>query len=190
VVLATGSRFRSDGFSAATPSRSAIPGAELTHVIDPVEALDALEHCAAEVLVFDDVGDYVAGGLALLLARSGRSVELATRHLFVGAGSGLHQSHDLPWLLRQLSAEGVTVITQSSLTEIRPETAVLTDVWSGRQRITPAGTVVINAVRSSDHMLIDGLTDRGVFAHRIGDCLAPREVDDAIYDGMACAQML
>jgi len=191
VVLATGSRFHADGFSAATPGRAAIPGAELPHVLDPAEAIAALSsRVDGRVLVFDDAGDHVAGGLALLLAGAGHEVELATRHLFLGAGSGLHQSHDLPWLLRELAAAGVTVVTQSSLTEIRAGEATLTDVWTRAERTTAAATVVLNTARAADASLLGGLAERGIGAQRVGDCLAPREVDDAIYEGMACGQAL
>jgi 2,4-dienoyl-CoA reductase-like NADH-dependent reductase (Old Yellow Enzyme family)/thioredoxin reductase len=190
VVLATGSHFHSDGFSAATPARQSIPGAHLPHVLDPVGAIGKLDLCGRDVLVFDDAGDHVAGTLALLLAASGRSVEVATRHPFLGAGGGLHQSHDLEWLLRDLSSAGVRVVAQSSLTEIRPGDVTLTDIWTGETRVREASTVVLNTARSADTGLHDELVGRGISSVRIGDCLAPREVDDAFYEAMACGMSL
>ncbi|MCW2990640.1 MAG: FAD-dependent oxidoreductase, partial [Solirubrobacterales bacterium] len=185
VVLAVGARFVAGGFSAATPARAEIPGAERPHVVDPAVALRDPEALADRLLVFDDAGDHLAGGLALLLARTGRSVELATRHPFLGATAGLHQSHDLPWLLRELADAGVTVVTQSSLTEIGDDVATLTDVWTGARRTTAAGSVILNVMRTSESSLAEELEAGGIAAVRIGDCLAPREVDDAIYEGMA-----
>jgi hypothetical protein len=43
--------------------------------------------------------------------------------------------------------------------------------------------VIMNLGRSPETALHDALVDQGCAAVRIGDCLVPREVDDAIYEG-------
>jgi 2,4-dienoyl-CoA reductase-like NADH-dependent reductase (Old Yellow Enzyme family)/thioredoxin reductase len=184
VVVATGSRFVARGRSAAEPERDGVPGADLPHVLDPVGALEGLEGLAGTVVVFDDAGDHVAGSLALLLAESGRSVELATRHLFLGAGGALHQSHDHEWLMRRLAAAGVRPSAQTTLVSIGAESVVLADAWSRDERTVSAGSVVLSVVRTSERTLADELRAAGVRVAEAGDCVSPREVDDAMYEGM------
>ncbi|MFL5843438.1 MAG: FAD-dependent oxidoreductase [Solirubrobacteraceae bacterium] len=190
VVLATGSRFVPGGFSAADPQRAEIPGAGLPHVLDPVAALGDTGIGDGPVVVYDDAGDFVAGGVASYLAAAGRSVELVSRHAFLGAGAGLQQSHDLPWLLRELADAGVAVHTQTRLSSIEPGQVSLVDVWTGAERAVAAGCVVLNTMRRSEGDLAPGLAAGRISVRRIGDCLAPREVDDAMYEGMAAGAEL
>ena len=48
----------------------------------------------------------------------------------------------------------------------------------------PADTVVLSMMKRSEDSLYHELADQGIEATRVGDCIAPREVDDAIFEGM------
>lgn len=182
VYLATGSRFDTTGYSISTPQRETIPGLAHAHVVDPAAAITEPDRCGDRVVIIDDIGDYLPLGLALLLAETGRSVAVVTRHLH--AGSRLTATGDLPFVLPQLGAAGVRVHAQSVVARIEPRAVVVTGAWDGADDSVAADTVVLAMMRQPETSLCDALTARGVAATQLGDCLAPREVDDAMYEGM------
>ena len=183
VFLATGAGFDRSGYSISTPGRDGIPGAASDHVLDPAQAIADPERCGARVVIVDDNGDHLPLGLALLLAGTGRDVAVVSRQLF--AGSGLVATGDLGWVFPELRAAGVAVSGQEIATRIAPGAVAVQSVWGGGARTLPADTVVLSMLRVADDALHRELAAAGVAATRIGDCLAPREVDDAIYEGVA-----
>jgi 2,4-dienoyl-CoA reductase-like NADH-dependent reductase (Old Yellow Enzyme family) len=188
VFVATGSVFDTSGFSISAPGRPRLEGSELDHVIDPAAAIGDPERCGSTVVIVDDNGDHLPLGLALLLAAGGRSVEIVTRHLF--AGSQLAATGDLGFVLPQLAEAGVRVTAQTSVRRIGARELTVAGVWGGGERTIAADTVVLSMMRRSDDALAAALAERGIPATRVGDCLAPREVDDAIHDGMHAALSL
>ena len=183
VFLATGAGFDRSGYSISTPGRDGIPGAASDHVLDPAQAIADPERCGARVVIVDDNGDHLPLGLALLLAGTGRDVAVVSRQLF--AGSGLVATGDLGWVFPELRAAGVAVSGQEIAARIAPGAVAVQSVWGGGARTLPADTVVLSMLRVADDALHRELAAAGVAATRIGDCLAPREVDDAIYEGVA-----
>jgi 2,4-dienoyl-CoA reductase-like NADH-dependent reductase (Old Yellow Enzyme family)/thioredoxin reductase len=184
VILATGSRFDHSGFSMNAPFRDGIPGAEaeVTPVLDPIEALADRPRVGHRVVIVDDIGDTIAAALAITLAEAGHEVELVTAHLNVAAGSVL--TVDLPWLMPRIVAGGVKVATQSVLGEIKSGEVTVDSIWGETTRTVAADTVVLCMLRESEADLFDAILADGGSARRVGDCLTPREVDEAVYEGM------
>jgi 2,4-dienoyl-CoA reductase-like NADH-dependent reductase (Old Yellow Enzyme family)/thioredoxin reductase len=182
VYLATGSAFDTSGYSISTPQRETIPGLADAKVLDPAAVIADPERCGDRVVIIDDIGDYLPLGLALLLADTGRSVAVVTRHLH--AGIRLVATADLPFVMPQLEAAGVRVHAQSVVARIEPRSVVVTGAWGGAENSVAADTVVLAMMRRPETSLHTALTARGVAATQLGDCLAPREVDDAMYEGM------
>ena len=56
-------------------------------------------------------------------------------------------------------------------------------MWGGGQRELDAETVILSMLRIPEDALYAALSARGSRSNRLGDCLSPREVDDAIYEG-------
>jgi hypothetical protein len=80
---------------------------------------------------------------------------------------------------------GVRVSAQSYVEEIEPGQVRLASIWgAGESRTVAANTVVLCMLRRSQDELLGALAQRGIAATRIGDCLAPRDVDDAVFEGM------
>lgn len=182
IFLATGSSFDKSGHSIAVPGRDAISGADSDHVLDPVEAIEHPERCGARTVIVDDNGDHLPLGLALLLADGERKVRVVSRQLF--AGNRLITTGDIPWLYPQLSEAGVAVDSQMVVSRIDPGEVVCEDVWGNGSTSTPADTVILSMMKHSNDALYEELTERGVEVTRVGDCVAPREVDDAIFEGL------
>ncbi len=181
VFVATGARFDKSGYSIATPDRDSIPGLEQTHALDPVEAIIDPESCGPSVVILEDNGDHLPLGLALLLAGTGRSVTVASRQFF--AGSQILATADLPWLYPQLREAGVELVSQVVAQSIKTDGVTLESIWGGDERELEADTVILSMMRQPEDSLYAALRTAGVDATRIGDCLSPREVDDAMYEG-------
>lgn len=180
VILATGSTWRTDGFSVKVAARPTIPGLGKVRVLDPIEAVTSPELCGERVLIVDDTGEYTALGLAETLADLGKTVEVVTAGLFVGENIVLNL--DLGHVYPRLHAAGVTLTPQHIVGEVNDEGAVLTRIWDGASRVISVDSVVTVMLRDPDTTLLADLEDEFEVT-QVGDCLAPRRVDEAIYEG-------
>jgi len=181
VIVATGARWQTSGFSTFRPDREAIPRQDGAHVIDPLSALADPASCGARVLIVDDNGDYLPLGLARLLAAAGKQVTVVTTDAM--AGRKLEATLDWPWLMPRVVAAGVQLRTSTSVEAIGAGEATLRSTLGGAEERVAADTVVLSMMRESDDGLYHELKGRGVPVRRIGDCVAPREVDDAVLEG-------
>jgi len=182
LVVATGSRPVRTGFSTFRPSVEAIPGHELPHVITAWEALSETSPIGARVVVVDDDPHGQATTAAEHLSATGHDVTIVCRSTTVGLWSGV-ANQDV--LYERLLRAGVRILTSTWVDAIQDACVEVSDVYTGRAEMVAAHTVVLatgNRVRDSlYHEAVRGLP--GVEAIRIGDCLAPRRLDQAIWDG-------
>lgn len=181
VIVATGARWQTSGFSTFRPDRDAIPRAADSHVLDPLTALAAPEGCGQRVLVIDDNGDYLPLGLARLLAHLGKEVTVVSCDAMLGRK--LESTLDWPWLMPRVAAAGVALRTSTFVERIGAGEVALRSSLGGAPETVAADTVVLSMMRESDDTLYHQLKARGVPVRRVGDCVAPREVDDAVLEG-------
>jgi 2,4-dienoyl-CoA reductase-like NADH-dependent reductase (Old Yellow Enzyme family) len=190
IVIATGSRYARSGYSSALGFPTRIPGLEHTTVLDPMDALEDHERCGARVIIVDDNGDYTPLGLAEHLVDRGHEVEVVSRHLHVGAATAttLDMGHVYPRVL----AKRVTLTPQHVVGSVADGgEAVITRIWDQAERTERIDSLVLSMARIPVVKLYRDLRTRGVAeVHRIGDCLAPRQVDEAIYEGEKLARAL
>lgn len=192
VVLATGARYAKTGFSSALAVRAGIPGLERTTVLDPLEALEDHERCGPRTIVVDENGDYTALGLAEHLVDHGHEVEVVSRHLHVGAATAA--TLDLGHVYPRVVGKGVTLTPQHVVDRVTEAgEAVLARVWDGAERSERVDSLVLSMGRVPEVGLYRALRAGAagdVELHRIGDCLAPRQVDEAMYEGERVARAL
>jgi dimethylamine/trimethylamine dehydrogenase len=189
VVVATGARWAGDGVNFL--SHEPIPGADATlpHVLTPEQVmLEGKAPPGKRVVVFDADGYFVAPGLAEKLVADGFEVELVTCHDLV---SPLSDETLEGALLRQhLHDVGVYMRTGTLLTGIEPGRVAAKD-GVGEPLELEADAVVLVTQRLSDESLYlelrgdeQALASEGIEAvYRIGDCVAPRLLAEAIFDG-------
>jgi 2,4-dienoyl-CoA reductase-like NADH-dependent reductase (Old Yellow Enzyme family) len=182
--VATGAQWDESGASARRVETSAVPRAPGSHVVDPISAIASPESCGERVVIVDDNGDYLPLGLAEHLLSLGRAVTVVTPNQAVGTRLGEDATVDLAWVLPRILAAGVTTITSSFLERIEPDRVVLGGAWGIGTRDVAADTVVLCMKRLSDDALYRELRAEGLAVRRIGDCVAPREVDDALLEGV------
>jgi 2,4-dienoyl-CoA reductase-like NADH-dependent reductase (Old Yellow Enzyme family) len=181
VVVATGARWQTSGFSTFRTDRDAIPRADGAQVLDPTTALDNNEACGAKVLIVDDNGDYLPVGLARLLAASGREVTVVTSDAM--NGRKMEATLDWPWVMPRAAQAGVKLRTSTFVERIATDQVELRNSLSGATERIAADTVVLCMMRESEAGLYHQLKARGLQVRQVGDCVAPREVDDAVLEG-------
>jgi dimethylamine/trimethylamine dehydrogenase len=185
VVVATGSRWASDGLNAAT--RGALPGADAAHVLTPEQVvLDGLRPPGRRVAVYDADGYFIAPALAELLAGEGYQVELVTCHEQLSPFAA-ETLEDQP-TRRRLHDLGVAVHRSVTVTAIEPGALIAEDEFSEPRRIQCDGVVLVTQRVSDDALWCELEGMPGVY--QVGDCVAPRLLADAIFDGHRLAREL
>ncbi len=182
VVFATGASFDRDGYSALLGFREGIPNLDRTTVLDPVEAIAAPDRCGQKVVIVDDSTEYLPLGLAEMLAEAGKEVEIVS-HLMMVGGETI-DTLDLGSIYPRISELGVKVTAQHLVADIGDEEAEIASIWGNSSHTTPIDSLVLVMSRSPRRDLFDAVD--GTFdgeLHRIGDCLAARHIDEAIYEG-------
>jgi dimethylamine/trimethylamine dehydrogenase len=189
VVVATGARWAGNGLNFVT--HEPIPGADasLPHVLTPEQImLEGKTPPGGRMLVFDAEGYFLAAGLAEKLAADGFSVELVTP--LERVAPVCDETLEGPMLRRHLHDLGIAMRSGTMLTGIEPGRVAAADEF-GEPLELEADAVVLVTQRLSDDALYrelkagaDTLAGEGIEAlYRIGDCVSPRIIAEAIFDG-------
>lgn len=182
VIMATGSVYDKTGFSSGLAFREGIPGLDTVRTLTPIEALDEPEACGERVVIVDDSVEYLGLGLAEFLTDLGKKVEIVSRHMAVGADTAT--TGDIGHLYPRVRSKGIEITAQHYVAGIEHGVATISEVWGGKEHEVPIDSIVLNMQRFPERTLYDHLSaDFSGVLHRIGDCMAPRHVDEAIYEG-------
>lgn len=196
VLVATGASWEASGRSPFRPDRLAAPGAELPHVLD-VEtagrrALADPSALGRHVILIDETGDDLAGGLTDLLSETGVKVEVITKN--PGPFARMAGALDHAELFARLAARDVTVHTGAFLDHITPTEVHVVEMWSRRPLVLGgADSVVLSMLRSPRARLAEQLRDRPGLADRVvlvGDARMPRESRAVVTEAHAIAREL
>jgi dimethylamine/trimethylamine dehydrogenase len=194
VVVATGARWATDGLNFAT--HEAIPGADasLPHVLTPEQVmLEGKTPPGERVLVLDADGYFMGAGIAEKLAGDGFSVEIVTPHDRVAPVCD--ETLEGTLLRQHLHDVGIGQRPGTTVAAVEPGRVTATDQF-GEPLGLEADAVVLVTQRLSDDSLYlelktdgDALVDEGIEGlYRIGDCVAPRIIAEAIFDGHRLAR--
>ena len=194
VVIATGAKWRRDGFG--HHNWSPIQGADGQHVYTPD---DVMEHAEIKgpVLVFDDDHYYMGGVVAEKLNAHGHHVTLVTTGGEVSKWTiyteEQHRIH------RQILDRGIRIITLRNVLDIRDGEVRLKCVYTGRPEETvECVSVVLVTTRLPREQLyydimgdLDALAAKGIKSvTRIGDCLGLGTLAAAVFSGHRYAREL
>lgn len=194
VVIATGSRWamHADSFFTNTP----VPGADasLDHVLTPEQLiLDGKPVPGKRVVIYDCQADHVALGVAQYLQAGGHEVEIASP--LADIGMRVLQDGTAHALRAEIQAGGGQLRPGVFLAAVDATGPVFLD-GAMTQVQAPADAVVLLTRRASEDALYRELLDlpaereqAGFEAlYRIGDCLAPQDLADAIFSGHRLAR--
>jgi len=176
VIIATGSQ----------PKEHPVGGADGPSVYNVWQVLNGEVTVGEKVCLIDYDGHHRATSTAEFLADQGKTVHIITSSLFVGAELGPTQ--DLYLSRQRLLRKGVTFTPDIAVMEVGGETGSkvikgfnvynnVWDEWSGFD------SIVLAMGQKSDDSLYTSLKGKVPELYRIGDSVAPRKVDMAIWEG-------
>lgn len=186
VFLATGSLPWRTGFSTHRPDVPAIPGHDLPQVFTAIDVFDPPTPVGHRVLVAEDDFQGHATTAAEYLTQNGHDVTLVSRSTSVGLWSGANQE----FLYKRLRRAGIDLRPHTWIDAIGERVIDTYDVFSGAAvDLGEFNSVVLSTGSAVNDRLYRELgSDNRVV--RIGDCLAPRRLDNAMWDGLHASDRL
>jgi hypothetical protein len=133
------------------------------------------------VLVLDDDGTRATAGLVELLLDQGPDVELVSR--FPMLFPPLASTSEASFVPAALAQKGLRYRLSSWAARVEGSTVTVIDLLAQRESAVEADTVVLALAPVANDALYRALLDRPYEVERIGDCVAPRRLDHAIYEG-------
>lgn len=195
VVVATGSRWSKDGLSSVTQAPisgfASFQGSVLTPelVMQSSEVLTGMT-----AVVYDCDGYFVGPGVAEVLRRRGCEVVFVTPH--PTAAPFTSYTHEVVGYNRRMNELGVRSIYNASIVEAHPGGFSVESVFGAETQMVDADVIALVTQRlpndetfhelASDEDALAAAEIRGLY--RIGDCVAPRLIADAIFDGHRLAR--
>jgi mycofactocin system FadH/OYE family oxidoreductase 2 len=176
VIVATGS----------VPKEHPVGGADGPAVWNVWQVLNGEAELGEKVCLIDYDGHHRATATAEYLANLGKTVHIITSSLFIGAELGPTQ--DLYLTRQRLLQKGVTFTPDIAVMEVAGEAGaktvkgfnVYSNVWD---EWGPYDTLVLAMGQQVDDALYMSLKGKVKELYRIGDSVAPRKVDMAIWEG-------
>lgn len=189
VIMATGARWARDGLNHVT--HEPIPGcdAELPHVLTPEQIMvEGKRPPGNRVVVFDCEGYYLGSALAELLVGEGHEVVLVVPHGEVAPFSS--ETLEGGMVRGRLWELGVEIATHQRIVAVGPGWARTEHAGAGGGELEVDGVVMVTQRLSDDRLYRELQSDperlrsHGIEAvYRVGDCLTPRLLADAVFDG-------
>ena len=179
VIVATGARATIDATAKAWPLMP-IPGAAPPFVVDHEAALRDHAQLGARVVVFDVVGHIEAIGLGELLASRGCEVTVATPF----ATPMLLDRETAGYALPRAAQAGMRWRPNTGVLAVGDRSVTLLDVFTRQTEvIADVDRVVVRTHGAADDALYHALVGRLPTVLRVGDAVAARWADRAIFDG-------
>ncbi|MGA0121890.1 MAG: NAD(P)-binding protein [Gaiellales bacterium] len=188
IIVATGAVPTRTGFSSVFPMADAIPGIETANALTLWEAIDGSRPATGRVVLLDDDGSRAAAGAAEMLLDRGLAVHVATRwnQLFPFTLGGL----DMATLYERLFRKGLTYSINHWAASIDGTRVEMVNLYTGEpEEPLHADTVVVTGAKPADALYLE-LVERHPHVHRVGDCVAVRKLDHAIYEGYLAGREL
>ena len=191
VAIATGSVWRRDGIG--RDSGFSLPGFDGLEVYTPDDLMAGRLPKEGPVIVWDDDHYYMGGVLAELCRNNGLEVTLVTPAPTVSAWT-VNTLEALP-IAKRIARLGIDLITYSSVTGFGDGRVQLVNGLTGAMSELPGAALVTITARLPVEDLFEQLRGRWdgggtVSVTRIGDCLAPSTIQQAVYTGHKWARQL
>lgn len=178
VILATGSRLQ-------TPPIEAGEGAAIVHAAD---VLTGAARTGKRVVVYDWLADWVGAGIAERLAGEGAHVRLAVNGMHAAASI---QNYVRDMYVARLFRLGIEVLPYMRLYGVDGETAYfLHTAAQAPIEVNGVDTVVLACPNAPEDGLAASLRQARIPFDLIGDALAPRTCEEAVYEGLKVAARL
>jgi dimethylamine/trimethylamine dehydrogenase len=192
VVLATGATWRKDGVGRSHPL--GIDGLGGPQVFSPDDVMAGKLPATGPVVVYDDEHFYMGGLLAERLRERGLDVTLVTPDNVVSSWTGY--TLELAHINKRLRQLGIKVVTAKEAVRYQDGLLHLACVFGGEGAEVPAAAVVpVTARLPNEELWLELDADQDAWraagiksVSRIGDCLAPGLIAQAVYSGHSFAR--
>lgn len=187
VVVATGSRVRSDGFQGWTGE--ALPGWESGRCVGWDDVVTGRVEPSGRVVVIDDTSDLIAPLVASMIAERGHEVTIVTRWPML-AIENLDDVY-FEWLMPRVYEAGVNIVVDHFVDAIDGRSITVSNVHRhGSHMALQADWIIMSTARTSVNELHSAFESAGVSVETIGDATAPRSTYEAVYEGHRAARRL
>jgi dimethylglycine catabolism A len=172
VILATGARSpEPDGFG----PEAGIP------VVSAWAVLSGTVKPGRRVLVIDHTGQQMGCAVAERVVDEGGTAEVVSRQFHPAIDCGLTNTVSL---YRRLFRKGVELTAHHDLRSVWDGTVTLFNYYNQRERrVEGLDMVVVVTLAVPDDRLLVPLQKARLEVHAIGDCVAPRDIEYATYEG-------
>jgi 2,4-dienoyl-CoA reductase-like NADH-dependent reductase (Old Yellow Enzyme family) len=181
VIVATGATPTLTGFSSIAPLIDEIPRTGKANLLTPWDVLLNETPAAGHVVVLDDDGSRYAAGTAEVLLDRGCTVEIVSRFHTL-----FHQTEytlDLGLLYERLFGKGLRHRLNTWAKQLNEGSVETYNLYTHETDTLACDHVVFVGARQANQKLYQDLVSSELRVHRVGDCLAPRRLDHAIYEG-------
>ena len=194
VVVATGAHWSPVGLNRETHDPIAGADASLPHVLTPEQIMvEGKTPPGERVVVYDSDGYFMGPDLAERLAVDGHRVDFVTSLDDVSPFS--EETLEQVFLKERLHELGVAMHRSVALDEVEPGSVSGADEFGDPFRLDADAVVLVTQRVSNDDLYLELRADRARLAaegieavYRIGDCVAPQLIADAIFDGHRLAR--
>ena len=194
VAIATGSEWRRDGVG--RNSGFTLPGFNNPSVYTPDDLMAGRGPDGGPVIIWDDDHYYMGGILAEQCRFANLDVTIVTPAPMVSAWT-INTLEAMP-IAKRIARMGIEVLSYMVVTGYRDGKVQLVSALTGERSELAAGALVTITARlpiESLYLELDQLRDRWSDAGiatvtRIGDCLAPSTIQQAVYSGHKWAREL
>lgn len=186
VVVATGAVWDQTGVSGL--ATEPIPGWDQPHVVTPDRILTGAYTPGHRVLILDDESMWTAPGLAELLADRGHEVEIVTRwfHVMYNIAANIQSLVIFPRLFNK----GIRLTPFYYVRAIEGRSVVTYHIFTTEEERREVDTMVMVTAKRSNDGLYHALAGRVPELYAVGDCVAPRWIGEAVYEGHMLARGL
>jgi hypothetical protein len=173
----------------ANPLVDELPGVQQDNVVSAWDVLRDSRPIGDRVLVLDDDGGRYTAGVAEVLLDRRKRVTVATH--FNALFPATFYTLDMPFLYQRLFEKGLSYGLNVWASAIDGGSVSLFNIYTGAEEETvDVDTVVLGTGPVANDSLYFALKGQVADLHRIGDCVAPRKLDHAIYEGFLAGREL
>ena len=158
-----------------------LQGYDLPHVTDVRRVLAGEAVEGHNVVLIDEMSSHGVLSVVEMLAMAGKHVDVVTEDFYVGRD--LVTTNDIVQWMQRTIGQDVTHIPHTTVVRIKPGQVVVADRFIENERAITTDAVVLGTYERPSQDLYYALKGKVPRLFRIGDCVTPRRIEQAILEG-------
>ena len=150
------------------------------------EAMENVERIGNKVILFDDIGSWQGGGVADYCTALGAEVTIVCSGASVGSDIESGQAY---LLTKRLYENGAEIIANHVIHSLEGNDVVIENTYNHKlQKLHGFDTLLVAGQSRSENTLYKQLKEKRKEVYFAGDCVAPRGVEQAIFEAEILAR--